>query len=242
MKLEDIRDLVRSLRSKEEDGLVFELASTKLNLSGVFKHISDRIRATLYKTQGPVPEKLDITNVHRHFIVSLTNFTGPIYYYKNKWRHRDELMTNADQALLHSVLHGQAIDVKKFAHLTRAKEFSVIHFKGPDLALSYFELGTLVFMQQSGAGNTRTNSLQCLASNIGSCSMMTLIFLYFHLQASKFAQSNPAIKTMLTNIEDSFGRMPQRYTNKFCERLFDNHSHLKKIRSKFQLLELADEQ
>lgn len=232
MKLEQVRSLIGKLRSKDEDGQIFRLKGENVSLSGVFKYLSERMRETLYKPNRAVSEKLDETNVHRHFVVSLTNFSGAIYYYKSKWWHRDERMTNADQATLHSILHGRPIPVKEFAYLTRDNKFSLIHFKGPDLALSYFNLGTLIFLQQSAAKSSRRVSMQCLASNITNCSMMSLMFLYFHGQATKLGRSNPLVGELLKYVEEGLQRMPERYTNKFCEKLFSNHSDLMKLRAK----------
>jgi hypothetical protein len=210
---------------------VFELANdrSKLNLSGVYKYFSSQVRETLYEASRQGPATLDTTNLHRHFIVSLTNFTGSIYYYKSKWWSEGERMTNADQALLHSILHGREIDVKTFAYLTRTDKFSVVHFTGPDLALSYFDLGTLVFMQQAALKSRRKSSMSCLGSNIRSCTMMTLMFLYFHSQAKKFAPSNAALKDLLINIGDNLRRMPDSYTNEFCKKLYRNHSDLSRM-------------
>lgn len=230
MRLEQIRKVISRLRSKDETGHIFELGGERLNLSGVYKHFSSELRQTLYKPSPPVARTLDTTNLHRHFIISLTDFTGSIYSYKNKWWNEGERMTNSDQAMLHSILHGRPIDVKEFAYMTRSSKFSVIRFTGPDLALSYFGLGTLIFLQRS-VRNSRKNSMLCLGSNIRSCSMMTLMFLYFHSQAKKFLGSDDILDDLLKNVEENLRRMPQRYTNAFCNKLYRNHSDLERMRS-----------
>ena len=149
-------------------------------------------------------------------------------------------MTNSDQAMLHSILHGRPIDVKEFAYLTRSNKFSVVHFTGPDLALSYFDLGTLVFLQQSAVKSTRKSSMLCLGSNIRSCSMMTLMFLYFYSQARKFHGSNHTLDGLLMNVQESLQRMPERYTNEFCKKLYRNHSDLDRMRSSLDRTDASD--
>ncbi len=236
MQLEQIRSLIARLRAKDDSGHVFQVGSERLNLSGVYKYFSTKVRETLYERPGLLP--LDTTNIHSHLIVSLSNFTGSVYYYKSKWGNQDykakganegELMTNADQALLHSILQGREIDVKEFAYITRAGKFSVTHYMGPDLALSYFNLGTLVFMQHA-AGRSRKTSMSCLGSNIRSCSMMTLMLLYFYSQAKKFPESKTTLRELLMNIENNLRRMPDSYTNQFCKKLYRNHSDLNQMR------------
>lgn len=231
MRLEQIRSLIARLRAKDESGYIFQLGTERLNLSSVYKHFSSKIRETLYKPSRPVT--LDTTNLHSHLIVSLSNFTGSVYYYKGKWQNEGERMTNADQALLHSILHGREIDVKEFAHITRTSKFSVVHFTGADLALSYFNLGTLVFMQQSVLRRSnRKTSMSCLGSNIRSCSMMTLMFMYFYGQAKKFPESKTSLRELLVNIENNLRLMPDSYTNAFCKKLYSNHSDLSQMRSR----------
>lgn len=237
MNVEQVRSFIGKLRSKNEDDRIFELQEQLLNLSGVFKFFTGKLRETLYKPGTPV---LDTTSVHRHIIVSLTNFSGPIYVYKKRWQGVGQRMTNAEQAELHSILRGEEIDVKTFAHLTIANKYSLVHYRGPDLALCYFDIGTLVFLQRSASKSGKKMAMHCLASNIRSCTMMTLIFLYFYAQAKKFDASHRLIKDMLEAIKRNLQQLPDKYTNQFCERLYDNHAELKKIRAVSSSADKAD--
>ena len=231
MTPEQVRDMVGVLRSKDGSGAIFELEGRRQNLSGVFRYFSERVREILYKPRGNMPEIPDKTNIHRHFIISLTNYSGPVAYYKNKWWDNDARMTNADQAALHSILHGRPIDVKEFAYITRSNKYSVIHFAGPDLALSYFDLGSLVFLQRSASNSKRKVAMRCLASNIRSCLMQTFSFLYFYSNAKKRTESSQRIEKLLVHLKKNLQCMPENYTNRFCERLYNNHAELKAIRS-----------
>lgn len=228
-----LRTFIGKLRSKDKDVKVFKLDDKKYSLSEIYIHFTEKIREALYYPPGT---KRDIANVHRHIVVSITSYSGPIYYYKSKWQGENR-MTDVDQALLHSILHGRPIDIKEFAYLNRSNKYSVIQFNGPDLALSYFDIGTLVFLQKSATRNSNKMAMHCLASNIRSCSMISLLFMYFFSLAKKSDESQTSeaarkrIYDLLSYIKKNIKHLPDKYTNQFCRDLCDNHSDLKKIRT-----------
>lgn len=225
IKLPKLRDFIGQLKKSGPGNSLFRIDDKPHDLSQVFQYFSRKILEEVYAPDSP-PE--DTLQLPRHFVVSLSQFTGPLLNYKATLWTKGKAMKDEDRALLHSILLGRAVTVPELAQILKARQHSFIQFKGPDFALAYFGKGILAFLQQSALkGSGRRASISCFASNIRTCSMMIWSLLNFYKEAGSWAQSNPLIAELREAVKFNLQKIPSRYTNEYCRALYSNHAELK---------------
>ena len=204
------------------------------NLSLIFKNLGDKLRQEVYDPR--YPPKTGAPQISRQMIISLSKFEGtPLHYQKTLSRRG---MTNAEQALLHSLLRGEMIEVKELAQKLRNPSPTVVRFEPKaDFMLLYFEYGALVFMQESASRkDKRQRSLSCFTSNTRSYAIMIWTMLHFYL-ATKNA-SNQTLIDMRDGVLANLRAMREKYVSgseatmgsvQFGKAFFKNHEVLKKM-------------
>jgi hypothetical protein len=205
----------------DRDTTLFRLEGQEMNLSGIFKAISDQLRKDVYKPNYLPVDKLKIA---RHCVLSLTQATGSVRHYDrdDEWLTGEDTMADTDRALMHSLLYGRSISVQEFAEREQKKEYIVTKFGygSSEFALTDFRRGTLLFMQDSANISSRRASLRCLASNIRRCSIMTLLLPHFYDESARYAKENTMIANLRESIKTTLKELPSYYTNKFCRALY----------------------
>src|SRR6185437_4708687 len=89
----------------------------------------------------------DVAKTPRHMVVSLSQFDGPIQSYRPSEYSDDQRMPDADRALMHSILLGEKITIPDLAKRESGKKFMLTQFGRANFAISYFDIGTFLFMQ-----------------------------------------------------------------------------------------------
>jgi len=209
----------------------FQMQGKNVGLSGVFRQYSDQLKqACFVKGAGA----LDYRKVDRHVIVSITQFQGDVAFYK-PWGRAGPTMPVSDKAALHSVLLGETVENAQVAAADAGanvgKDFLLTRYHDAGFAVSYFDKGTLIFLQDAAGSSQNTEVLRCLTSNILLCMMMMRGLLNFHLwpetqsaaPQSVLGQMRDVAKRQLLGIDD-------RYRNPLCKTWFKYYEPLKKLK------------
>jgi hypothetical protein len=204
------------------------------NLSFILRNLADRLLEEVYDKAHP--PKTGAPEITRRMIISLSKFEGTPLHYKKTLKRKG--MTDEEQALLHSLLRGERIEVKELAQKLRSPSPTVVSFEpDADFMLLYFEFGALVFMQRSARlKDKRQRSLSCFASNTRSYATMIYTLLHFYL-ATKNAE-NQALKEMREEVKANLLAMKDKYLSssetaresvQFGRAFFKNNEELKRV-------------
>ena len=215
-------------------GTGLKLNGHSAKLAGVFSALAKQLLQEVYDPANPPTTRGP--ELPRHIIVSLSKFKGPPLAYQRTISTRG--MTNADQALLHSLVRGERIMPRELGKKLRETTPTMVSFgPGPDFMLIYFDYGTLVFMQNSARQNDlRQRRLSCVAANIRSYAMMIWSMYYFSL-ATKDA-SNKAVIDLRDLVRANLMSMKHSYLStaenmrgsvRYAKALFQNHDGLSKL-------------
>jgi len=202
---------------------MFEMNGTPKTVAGVFEYLGELVRKEVYASTT-----IDLLKIHRHSIVTLSSFTGPVATYQPS----STQMSSADRGLFHSMLRGRLVNYAEAINLENEKKFLLTTFyNGPDFAISYFDYGTLLFMQQSAvAGSAQTRvvraKMRCHASNIRNYLIMTLDLYNFIRDAKQVAAINAKVKALRKDAQVTLAEIPKRYNNPFCQSFHSNFGPL----------------
>jgi hypothetical protein len=210
MTASELRDFIGALRN-QTDG-PFLLDGKPIALSAVLKKYGEEIKKTCFK-KGTAAA--DFRRVDRHMIVSLSQFDGNITYYKPRYK-ADTPMPAADKAALHGILLGREVSP---AEIITSDEngkpgFLLTRFADAGFALTYFDRGILLFVQNKAIRPECGEAMDCFSTNLMSCMMMLLSLQSFR----DFPQTkNAAAKSLLADVRDlaqqRIVELPLRYKN-----------------------------
>ncbi len=130
------------------------------------------------------------------------------------------------------MLKGRPVSFAEAINLENEKKFLLTPFyNGPDFAISYFDYGTLLFMQQSAvAGLDQTRAVRsktrCHASNIRNYLILTLDLYNFARDAKQIAATNAKVKALRKDAQVTLQEIPKRYNNPFCQSFHSNFGPL----------------
>lgn len=237
--LENLRDLVFAIQKRPIAGppAHLEIDGKQAGLVDVFKRVKEKLFAEVYNPQSLPQDKLTMP---QHLIISLSRFDGPPIQFQKSLTSKG--MTDADQALMHSLLRGEVIDVVSLPQKLRERKHTLVSFDGrPDFMLIYFDYGALIFMQQSAfRKGRRQRSLSCFASNTRSASVMIWSLLNFYNTSSADAAKDANINAARTSARDSLKAMGTNFVNasdlsatsiRYGKAMFKTHDALKKLMS-----------
>jgi hypothetical protein len=204
------------------------------SVSSIFRRQADRLLEEVYDKEHP--PKTGAPEIPKRMVISLSKFQGAPLHYKKKLGRSG--MTDEEQALLHSLLRGEAIKVNELAQKLQKPSHTLVRFDpDADFMLIYFEYGALVFMQRSARlNNKRQRSLSCYSSNVRSYATMIWVLFHFYLQAANAV--NPAVKDLRGKVKANLLAMGNKYTTspdgtrdsvQFGKAFFKNHDLLSKI-------------
>jgi hypothetical protein len=224
MRPAQVQEFVRQLPSKEAS--VFEVNGQRKSLPDVFAFFADMVKKDIYTVAA-----IDWLKIMRHLIITLSQFTGEIGYYQSG-RPGDKQLTAANRALLHSIWRGATIGASGVIKLENEKKFLLTrYYSGPDFALTDFDYGTLLFMQQTAGnqfepGESPRGKMKCHSSNIRNYLIMTLALRSFYRDTKKDAVTNQKIKDLRESISATLSNIPNRYHNPFCQAVHSNYGPL----------------
>lgn len=242
----ELQQLVSTIRSIEKTVTPFSMGGNQYNLSGLFQYFSNVIRTEVYAADGSLSES---NPVKRYLVTSLAQYTGPLDVYS---RDADAVrMPDGDRLMLYSILEGRAItldDLEKIEQ-NQVKYLVTRHnppdFFEPDLTITRFDFGTLMFIQRLALGEAHDAAflrktrkrLRCLASNIRLYLMVSMALLNFihEAEASFGDESSPdygstAInKRLQQNGKAMLKRLPERYRNSFSRSFYRHYKPLQDL-------------
>lgn len=243
---QELQELVVSIRSVDQTVTPFALAGKQYNLSGVFQYFSNLIRKEVYAPNGSLGES---NPVKRYLVTSLAQYTGPLEVYSRD--ASKERMPDKDRLMLHRILEGRSIDLPDLEKIEKdeVKYLVTRHnppdFFEPDLTLTRFDYGTLMFIQRLALGEAKDldfmrktrKRLRCLASNIRLFLLVNMAFLNFIREASaSFGDeaaddygSTAINKRLQYNAKAMLQRLPERYKNSFSRSFYKHYKPLQEL-------------
>jgi predicted translin family RNA/ssDNA-binding protein len=100
-------------------------------------------------------------------------------------------------------------------------------FGGANFAISYFDIGTLLFMQeQAHPEQKRRESILCMTSNVRYLSMSTFALLSFHEELTDIKNPDTKISALQKTVEGRLAELPKRYNNALCRTWYQNYRRL----------------
>jgi hypothetical protein len=221
-----VQDYIGKLRNSKDGP--FQLQGKDLGLSDVFKQYSAQLMKACFVKGTAAP---DFRKVDRHILVGITHFDGDIAPYKS----RDAAipaMPAADRATFHSLLLGEAVDISRVVSAENSKEFLLTRYRGAGFALSYFEKGSLIFLQDSAKDPKNREALRCLLSNMLFCMMMMRALLNFHIWPdSQSADAHSLLGRARDSAKQRLLTIPDRYRSPLCRTWFQHYAPLTNLQS-----------
>jgi hypothetical protein len=218
IRLPQLRDFIGALRGiqpalpggaslllKTEDG-----DWQPVSLSEIFAHFRALLLAEIYSPDSP-PHA--IRHEERQFVISLAEFDGPITSFRQT--PRGEGMTEADRAMLYSVLRGRSFDVASFRKEIIAQPVTVTAFADrQDFMLTNFDYGTLMFLQQGARKQSGARGpLRCFASNVRSFACVTWMLYYFYQDSQQAATESATIAALRSAVKADLQQLRDRSSN-----------------------------
>lgn len=185
----------------------------------------DDVYADVYVQQNGLA---GILMVHRHMVVSVTDFEGPRQPYRSTWRDQSgsDEMNAGDRALMQSILHMRPVSVEEAAK----QQIAHTPFDHANFAISNFDHGTLLFMQDMAkrdVAEKSQRSLHCLDRNVCRFSMMILMWMRFY--GATEDRTEPKLRTLRGFAPRTLKELSETYINSVCQTFFRNHKGLRKV-------------
>jgi hypothetical protein len=218
-----VRDFVGMLR-KSQNG-PFRMQGQDVGLAKVFREYSDQLKKACFVSEAAAT---DFVRLPKHVIVSVTRFDGPVVAYKSWGGDTGPAMPAADKGALHSMLLGEDVPMPQVAAgagVNKSDNFLLTRYHGAGFAISYFDKGTLLFLQDTAKEAGKAETLRCFSSNILLCMMMVRSLLYFHNWPDTQKQDAQSLAGRMRDAaREQLLAIPARYTNPLCQTWFQ-HFH-----------------
>jgi hypothetical protein len=242
----ELQELIASIRAVDKTITPFAIAGAQYNLSGVFQYFSDLIRKEVYVAEGSLGES---NPVKRYLVTSLAQYTGPLDVYS---RDASAIrMPDGDRLMLYNILEGRSLTLDDLEKIEQNKlkylvtQHNPPDFFEPDLTLTRFDFGTLMFIQRLALGEAKDpvflrktrKRLRCLASNIRLFLVENMALLNFIREASESFgdESGPDYgsteinKRLQHNSKAMLRRLPERYKNSFSTTFYKHYKPLQDL-------------
>jgi hypothetical protein len=191
----------------------------KRTLSDTFIALSNVVKRNLYLGTNPLYDRV---TTPRHSVISVARYDGAPAAFD------PSVMQASDRAEIHSILHGRSITLAQLTENELSNSFLQTQYAAYDFALTYFELGSLLWMQSPRQKGKR-NSLWCLPSNLAALSMYLLGLNGFWKTTELQATANQTIKDLREAIRFTVNQLADAYSNKLCRAFLRQHKGLSKI-------------
>ncbi len=208
----ELRDFMQTLRSAADKP--FSIDKKGIGLSGVFKRYGEEIKKAVFKKGLGAT---DLRRVDRQFVISLSQFDGDISYYRPRY-DGDPPMQAAVKAAFHEILLGETVPPAKIVAPEtnpQAKSgFLYTRMAQAGFAITYFDVGTLFFVQNKAKDKNFAQAMDCLGTNVMSCLMMLLALQNFYdFPDTKKAAAKSTVAQVREAARDRILELPQRYKN-----------------------------
>jgi hypothetical protein len=216
-----LRDFVGSLpdqkaplfRASGQSANGQNLNNEPMSLPQVFRFLSEQIKRDVY-----APNLVAPVRVKRYLIVTLSEFSGEEIRHYLSPRTDLKQMPEASRQVMHAILGGKPVSLAQLLAMESKQpghqSFLLTRFNGPDFAITYFDYGTLVFMQQtsvSGFHPPRRKAMQCHSSNLRNYLVMTHALSWFYRDTAK--ETDPKIVALRKYIKADLEQMPNKLTS-----------------------------
>jgi len=221
----DVSQFIARLSNKGAS--MFLVNGTPRILPEVFEYLGDLTHKELYPLHV-VP----ILRLKRFIVMTIASFNGTLAPYQATARR----IPAADRALFHSMLGGETVSFTEVIDRESGvskNPFLLTQFQSrPDFAITYFDYGTLLFMQQTAQnafkeGRARSK-MRCHSQNIRNYLLTTLGLYYFRRDSKNTAALNAKVSTMRTDALTTLQEIPKKYNNAFCQSFHYNYKPLLK--------------
>ena len=214
----ELQNFMRQLT--DEKAVPFAVDGQRRTLPKVFEFFAEKLKKDVY-----LPHLIDRRRITRYSIVNLAKFEGEIAHYRSSDSTAKQ-MPAADRAALHAILHGTSVSVPELIKRENNKKFLLTYFIDPDFAVTYFDYGTLIFMQRKAlktnyeASKSRRGAMRCHSSNLRNYLAMTLLLSRFYSDTKSYENTEKGqqrIKSLRADIKTVLRSIPHWYTNPFCQ-------------------------
>jgi hypothetical protein len=220
--LDELVSFVGAIRSASKRPFIVN--QKEYSLSKLFEMLAVQLKKDIFVNPDSAE---DVTKTPRHLVISLAQFSGPpVRRYRPEYAS-DARMPDADRALMHSILLGEKIMIPDLAEKESGKTFTLTQFGGANFAISYFDIGTLLFMQEEARPEqNRRESIRCMASNIRKFSMSSFALVAFHEELADIINPDPTIAALQQIMKRRLSELPKRYNNALCKTWYQNYGRL----------------
>ena len=207
---------------------LFVVAGKQLTLPELFEYAGKIVLNEVYE-----PKSIDTIKIKRQLIVCPFEATGSVAHYPAGQAGAKRIST-ADRASLHSIIQGAPVSFGDVGNLEMKTLVTQFH-DGPDFALTYFDKGTLLFMQDTAiAGGAYRRALQskldCLLTNIRNYLVITFDLCGFCQATANNPNLDAKTKALRTDLVFSLQSIPQKYSNHFCQAFHTNFTPIGKLK------------
>jgi len=217
----ELISFIGKIRSAGERPLKFN--QKEYSVSKFFEALAIQLRKDIFLDPSSAE---DVAKTPRHMVISLSQFNGPIQHYRSPYAEGAH-MPDADRALMHSILLGGRITIPDLVGKESEKKFMLTQFGDVSFAISYFDIGTLLFMQdQAEPQKKRRKSIRCMASNIRNFSMTSFALLAFYEELADIENPDPKIAALQQIMKRRLSELPKRYNNALCRTWYQNYRRL----------------
>jgi hypothetical protein len=221
-----LSDFVSKLSNKPT--ALFAVSGKQLTLPELFEYVGKVVLSEVYE-----PKSIDTLKIKRQLIVCPFEATGPVAHYPAGQVGTKRIST-ADRASLHSIIQGAPVSFGDVGNLEMKSLVTQFH-NGPDFALTYFDKGTLLFMQDTAiAGGAYRRALQskldCLLTNMRNYLVITLDLYNFCQATANNPNLDAKTKALRSDLVFSLKAIPQHYDNHFCQSFHTNFTPIGKLK------------
>lgn len=210
-------------RFSNKGASMFVVNGTPKILPELFEYLGDLTHKELYSLKV-VP----LIKLKRFIVMTLASFNGPSAPYQATAKR----IPAGDRALFHSMLKGETVSFKEVIDRETQNKFLLTQFQSrPDFAITYFDYGALLFMQQTALnamqqGRVARLKMKCHSKNIRNYLLTSLGLYNFRRDSMKTAVSNAKVKTMREDALTTLHEIPKKYNNQFCQSFHRNFGPL----------------
>jgi hypothetical protein len=204
---------------------IFTIAAEQQHSNSVMSHFGKLWQNSVYEDPGKGPQ--DTLLIPRHIVVSIARYEGEAKPYQHRV-YAEKWMKAPERAQMHGILWGKPFAPQQVGEGDDQKYLYTQFGDSNNFALTYFEHGSLVFMQDEAAEKapkkSRRESMRCLARNLSDFSRTVLSF----DQVLKLPMNEP-LKTLKDTLRQCLQLTGVAYTNQFCKTWYLKHNLLKQL-------------
>jgi hypothetical protein len=232
MSPEQLRDFVGGLRDQKSPLFSVTVPGGRppqpVSLPQVFQLLSNQLRNDVY-----VPNLVETVRVKRYMLITLSQFSGEEVRYYLSPSSGVKQMPDAGRRVMHSILSGAPVPLEELQAMEAKAEgrrrYLLTRFSEADFALTYFNHGTLLFMQQTAHSTgdpSRRKAMRCHSANIRNYLVMMHALSWFYRDTAN--EKNAKVVELRGHVKTDIEMTAARFVTPFSLTFGDNFGPLKK--------------